>query len=198
MKLESHAPMRLVERSHPALHEPAAPVDRVDVGTSNLLADMAHFMREQGGCGLAAPQVGVPYRLIVVDAGNGLIKAANPTIVDRQGGVLSLEGCLSVKGSLSVVWRASQVTVQATDQDGRPFTRLCKGLEARCFQHEIDHLDGKLMTDRALFTVTPLRALGGVAGTIAGAVTRGVSGAIVGGVAGVALAWSAEKAFGWA
>lgn len=197
MKLEATTPMRLVGRRDPVLHQPAQPVDSLDQSTGRVLDEMASFMRQSGGCGLAGPQVGIPYRLIVVDAGGGLVKAANPEIVARSGGVPSLEGCLSLSGTMSLVWRSSQVTVKGTDEKGQPFLRQCRGLESRCFQHEIDHLDGKLMTDRTLVSITPLRLLGGAGGAIAGGLMRGVPGAIIGGAAGLGLAWGAEKAFGF-
>ena len=179
-------------RQEAILHEPAAPVDQVDLQVRTSLDEMAQFMQKHGGCGLAAPQVGLDQRMVVVDAGHGLVEMVNPTIVERKGGTFSLEGCMSLPNSMSLVWRSREVTVAGLDQEGQPVERPCTGLESRCFQHEIDHLDGKLMTDQALVTVTPLRALLGAGGALAGGILRGAAGAAVGGSVGLALAWGAE------
>jgi len=192
--LQRPATLGLLPSNHPMLHQPAAPVDQVDLSVRETLQDMKALMREAGGCGLAGPQVGVPHQLIVVDGGQGPVAMANPQIVARSGGTPSLEGCLSLPHSMSLVWRSSKVTVEGLDQNGSKIRKECAGLEARCYQHEIDHLKGTLIRDRALVTVTPLRFLGATAGGIGGAVLHGVGGGIVGGVLGAATAWAIEKA----
>ena len=134
----------------------AEPVAAVDDGVRKLLSDMAETMYREAGIGLAAPQVGVSRRVIVLDVpgeeegepGSGLIYAVNPRIVSRGGKCKITEGCLSFPGLEIDVERAERVTVEWLDGDGNPRTRDCQDLLAICFQHEIDHLDGIVFTDR--------------------------------------------------
>jgi peptide deformylase len=184
----------LLPSNDPMLHQPAARVDQVDRSVQDTFQDMKDLMRREGGCGLAGPQVGVPHQMIIVDGGQGPVAMANPEIVARSGGTPSLEGCLSLPKSLSLVWRSSQVTVEGLDQNGAKIRKECTGLESRCYQHEIDHLKGTLIRDRALVTVTPLRFLGTAGGAVGGAIWHGLGGGIIGGVLGAATAWAIEKA----
>jgi len=130
----------------------AEPVASVDDEIRQLAADMAETMYAAPGVGLAAPQVGILRRLIVLDCGSEespeLIKAANPEILERQGDSCEEEGCLSVPGYYAAVKRSSWVKVRYQDMDGQVVEREADGLLAICFQHEIDHLDGKLFVDR--------------------------------------------------
>ena len=135
------------------LHAPAAPVTRFDAGLQRLIDDMIETMYAAPGIGLAAPQVGVPLRVFVVDLSVGrdraqLITLVNPEFVQREGTQLEEEGCLSVPGFNATVLRPSRVVVQGLDREENPQTLEGTGLLARAFQHEMDHLDGRLFVDR--------------------------------------------------
>jgi peptide deformylase len=138
------------------LRRKAEPVESVDVDVCRVLNDMAETMYRQNGIGLAAPQVGISRRLITLDVpseeegepGSGLILAVNPRITARDGKTVVTEGCLSFPGLEIDITRADHVTVEYLDETGASHTRACEGLLAVCFQHEIDHLDGMVFTDR--------------------------------------------------
>ena len=117
-----------------------------------LLDDMVDTMADAEGVGLAAPQIGISKRLIIVDARDehGLLKLINPEIVSRQGRQTDVEGCLSFPGLAGEVERDEQVTVRALAVDGRRLEICATGLMARALQHEIDHLDGILFVDRVI------------------------------------------------
>ncbi len=132
----------------PRLHQRALPVAAVDDEIRVLIADMAETMYAAPGIGLAATQIDVHRRVIVIDLSesrDGLQVFINPEIVDRssESGRYE-EGCLSVPGVFEDVERPARVTVRALDGEGRPFTLEAEGLLAVCIQHEIDHLDGKV------------------------------------------------------
>mgnify|MGYP001359433818 CR=1 FL=1 len=134
----------------PVLRTPAQPVARVTREIRQLLDRMAATMYAADGIGLAAPQVGVSKRIIVVDVGDGLIELINPEIVRRGEEVeAAYEGCLSLPRLLAEVERPTSVQVTGLDRRGRRIWIEGDGLLARCLQHEIDHLDGVLITDRA-------------------------------------------------
>lgn len=114
-----------------------------------LLDDMAQTMYAHDGAGLAAVQVGILKRLIVIDAGDGLIKLINPEIIAADGEQRHMEGCLSIPGVCAEVVRPEKVTVRAAGIDGSMVTMEGTGLLARAFCHEIDHLDGILFIDKA-------------------------------------------------
>ena len=101
------------------------------------------------GVGLAAPQVGASLQIIVVDDGDGLIELINPVIIERVGSAVAEEGCLSCPGYTGEVERAQNIIVEGLDRNMRKLRIECVGLLARIFQHEIDHLDGVLFTERA-------------------------------------------------
>jgi peptide deformylase len=138
------------------LRRKADPVETVDDETRRLLDDMAQTMYRQNGIGLAAPQVGVSKRIITLDVpseeeglpGSGLILAVNPRILSREGRMVVTEGCLSFPGLEIDIQRAERVVVEYLDDRGTPCTKECQGLLAVCFQHEVDHLDGVVFTDR--------------------------------------------------
>jgi peptide deformylase len=115
-----------------------------------LVEDMTDTMYDEVGIGLAAPQVGVSLRLMVVgDAeGRGVQALVNPVIAEQGGSVTAEEGCLSLPGIFAAVTRAEWVRLEAQDLEGRPVAITARGLRARVFQHEIDHLDGVLFIDR--------------------------------------------------
>lgn len=130
------------------LRQQSRPVEVFDDRLHQLLDDMGETLYKKDGVGLAAPQVGVRRRVVVVDAGDGLIELVNPEITFTDGQQLGEEGCLSVPGIQKRVMRAMTVTVKAVDRNGEPFEITGQGLKARAFCHEIDHLDGILFIDR--------------------------------------------------
>jgi peptide deformylase len=135
------------------LHERAQPVATITADIDRLIDDMIETMYAAPGIGLAAPQIGVPLRLFVVDLSvgrdlNGLMVMLNPEIVELDGVQLEEEGCLSVPGFNATVVRPTRVVVKGLDRHGTEQTKEGTGLLARAFQHEIDHLDGTLFVDR--------------------------------------------------
>ncbi len=123
------------------------PIKKFDARLSLILRDMAETMYQAGGVGLAAPQIGIKRRLVVIDVGEGLIEMVNPEITDQTGSCGMVEGCLSVPGRRGFVTRPEKVSVRAQDKDGKFFTFPADGLLARAVQHELDHLDGVLYVD---------------------------------------------------
>ena len=113
-----------------------------------ILRDMAETMYREGGVGLAAPQIGIKRRIVVIDVGEGLLELINPEIIMSDGEVGMVEGCLSVPGRRGIVVRPEKVTVKAQNRKGESFSIQGDGLLARCLQHEIDHLDGVLYVDK--------------------------------------------------
>jgi peptide deformylase len=134
----------------PVLRRRALPIEEVTPEIRTIIADMTETMYDEVGVGLAAPQVGVSLRLIVVgdEEGKGVQALVNPVIVEQGGQATSEEGCLSIRGIFAPVTRALWVRVEARDQDGKPVTIAARGLRARVLQHELDHLDGILFLDR--------------------------------------------------
>lgn len=134
----------------PILRRKADTIPAVSQEIKGLIADMIETMYHQIGIGLAAPQVGIPLRLIIVDEakGGGARPLINPAITARHGSVEGEEGCLSIPGIFAPVVRAEWVKVGALDGDGVPLELEASGLLARVIQHEIDHLDGILFIDR--------------------------------------------------
>jgi peptide deformylase len=134
----------------PVLRRRAAPVERVTPEIRRMIADMTDTMYEEVGIGLAAPQVGISLRLMVVgdEEGRGAQALINPVITEQGGEVTAEEGCLSIPGIFAPVSRAEWVRLEAQDEEGRPVSLRASGLRARVFQHEMDHLDGVLFIDR--------------------------------------------------
>ena len=134
----------------PVLRRRANPVDAVTPEIRRLVSDMIDTMYDEVGIGLAAPQVGASVRLLVVgdEEGRGAQALVNPAITAQGGKVTAEEGCLSLPGIFAQVTRSEWVTLEAQDLDGRPIAITARGLRARVFQHEIDHLDGVLFIDR--------------------------------------------------
>jgi peptide deformylase len=135
------------------LHQPASVVTDFDDSLQRLIDDLIETMYAAPGIGLAAPQVGVPARVFVADLSvgrdrDGLIVMVNPTFVEREGMQLEDEGCLSVPGFNATVVRPSRAVLQGFDRHGQEHTIEAKGLLARAFQHEMDHLDGVVFVDR--------------------------------------------------
>jgi peptide deformylase len=135
------------------LHDAARPVDSISPEINSVIADMVDTMYAAPGIGLAAPQIGVPLRIFVVDISlgrdpSGLIVMVNPEFVLREGLQLEEEGCLSVPGFNATVVRPERAIVKGLDRTGAEQQREGTGLLARAFQHEMDHLDGTLFVDR--------------------------------------------------
>jgi len=134
----------------PRLHKKAAPVVEVNDSIRKLIADMAETMYEAPGVGLAATQVDVHRRVVVIDVSEdktGLLALVNPEILERSGQQECEEGCLSVPGIYEKVIRAEKIRFRALDRDGQPFEMEAEGLLAVCVQHEIDHLNGKVFVE---------------------------------------------------
>ena len=144
------AVLKIRKYGDPVLRRRAAPVDGVTPDLRRIVADMTDTMYDEVGIGLAAPQVGVSLRLIVIgDAeGKGVQALVNPLITEQGGQVTAEEGCLSIPGVFAPVTRAAWVKVEARDADGEPVSLTARGLRARVLQHEMDHLDGVLFIDR--------------------------------------------------
>jgi peptide deformylase len=134
----------------PVLRRRAVPVEQVTPDIRRLADDMVDTMYDEVGIGLAAPQVGTSIRLMVVgdEEGRGAQVLLNPAITAQGGSVTAEEGCLSLPGVFAQVTRSEWVTLEAQDLEGRPIAITARGLRARVFQHEIDHLDGVLFIDR--------------------------------------------------
>lgn len=141
--------LEIKEYGEPILREKALPVEEVTPEILNLIKDMAETMYTASGVGLAASQVGVQKRIILVDGEeDGLIVLINPMIIKSEGEVVAEEGCLSFPNIYSQVKRSSNVTIKALNENGDPVEITKEGLTARALQHEIDHLDGILFIDR--------------------------------------------------
>lgn len=149
----------IVKEPDEVLHKKAKEVTKITPNVQKLMTDMAETMYDAEGVGLAAPQVGILKRIIVIDAGdeNGLIAMINPEIVAKDGEQFGIEGCLSIPGLNGDVRRAMTVTVKGLNRDGEEYIVTGSELLARAFQHEIDHLDGILFTDVADRVYEPVR-----------------------------------------
>lgn len=131
------------------LRRKAKPVERVTKRVQKLIRDMAETMYDAKGVGLAAPQVGVSQQIIVADDGEGLIALINPRITRREGAEVDVEGCLSIPDIVAYVERATTIEIEGLDERGRPVRFQAEGYLARILQHEVDHLNGVLITDIA-------------------------------------------------
>lgn len=142
--------LRIVCYPDPVLHQPCAAVQEFSEELAALAERMLVLMREAKGVGLAAPQVGVPLRLFVCnprgEEGHQVI-CVNPALLDLSGADEKEEGCLSIPGVSVAMRRATRAVIEARDATGRPFRKIGVDLEARVWQHEIDHLDGRLIID---------------------------------------------------
>lgn len=136
------------------LRKHARRVDKFDKRLRTLLDDMADTMYKADGVGLAAPQVGILKRVVVIDVGDGLIELVNPEIISAEGKAEGPEGCLSVPGRRGMVERPERVTVAAQNRDGKPIRIEATELLAVCLCHEIDHLDGVLYVDKMTEEIT--------------------------------------------
>ena len=131
----------------PALHKVCRPVVAFDKKLHKLLDDMGETMREANGVGLAAPQVGILRRVVTVDLGDEILELVNPELVETDGEQTGPEGCLSVPGKYGLVTRPNYAKVKAQNRYGEWFEVEAEELIARCFCHELDHLDGIVYTE---------------------------------------------------
>ena len=139
---------KIIELGDEKLRKQCKPVEKFDLRLRLLLKDMADTMYKANGVGLAAPQVGILKRIVVVDIGDGLIEMINPEIIHFEGEQTGPEGCLSVPGRSGVVTRPNVVTVRYLDRNGDEYEATAEGFLARAFCHELDHLDGTLYVDK--------------------------------------------------
>ncbi|MGM0370548.1 MAG: peptide deformylase [Bacillota bacterium] len=143
--------LQIREVGDPVLRTPANQVDRVTDKTRELLDNMQETMYDANGVGLAAPQVGISKDIVVIDIGKGLLELINPEIVEEsEKTYIDEEGCLSIPGKTDQVKRAYEIEVQALDRDGEQIEFDAQGLLARAIQHELDHLEGVLFTDKTV------------------------------------------------
>ena len=150
------AKLNIIKDGDPLLHKNSRPVEAITPRILTLLDDMTETMRAANGCGLAAVQVGVLRRIVVIEVEEGTVyELINPQIIKRNGKQQEMEGCLSVPGKYGITDRPMTVTVKALDRNGVPFELTGSELLARAICHETDHLDGILFTDHALKILTP-------------------------------------------
>lgn len=138
---------KILTDQEPALHKVCRPVEKFDKRLHRLLDDMKETLLEANGVGLAAPQVGILRRVVIVDTGSQILELVNPTLLETSGEQEGPEGCLSVPGRYGLVKRPYVAKVRAQDRDGAWFEAEGEELIARCFCHELDHLDGILYTE---------------------------------------------------
>ena len=148
------AVMKILRLGDETLRKKSHPVTKIDRRTIGLLKDMAETMYAADGCGLAAPQVGILRRIVVIDVGDGLIELINPEIIESEGEEIGVEGCLSVPGRRGTVKRPTKVVVRALDKKGREIELTAEGFLARAVCHELDHLDGTVYVDKMIEDVT--------------------------------------------
>ncbi|MBQ6889632.1 MAG: peptide deformylase [Oscillospiraceae bacterium] len=137
---------KILTDKEPSLHKVCKEVTVFDKKLHKLLDDMADTLAEANGVGLAAPQVGILRRVVIVDVGDEILELVNPTLVETSGEQIGAEGCLSVPGRYGLVKRPNVAKVKAQDRYGEWFEAEGEELIARCFCHELDHLDGIVYT----------------------------------------------------
>ena len=138
---------KIMTVKEPCLHKVCRPVEKFDGKLHKLLDDMKETLLDANGVGLAAPQVGILRRVVVVDTGEEMLELVNPELLETSGEQEGAEGCLSVPGKYGLVKRPMVAKVRAQDRDGDWFEVEGEELIARCFCHEIDHLDGIVYTE---------------------------------------------------
>lgn len=143
---------KIVTVPDPILRQKAQKVEKVNDGVIRVLENMRDTMYAADGVGLAAPQIGVSKRMIVIDPGDQLIEMINPEIIAREGEQTAREGCLSVPDLVGWCKRSQKITVRGINREGEEIEMQAADMLARVFQHEIDHLDGILFPDKAIQT----------------------------------------------
>lgn len=146
---------QIVKEGDDVLTKKCRPVVKFDGRLAALIDDMIETLHLANGVGLAAPQVGILRRVVIVDVGEGVIELVNPQIIAYSGEQESLEGCLSCPGEWGITRRPDYVKVKAQDRNGKEFTIEGRELLAKAFCHEIDHLDGILYKQKAIRMLTP-------------------------------------------
>ena len=138
---------KILTVKEPALHKVCKPVEKFDWRLHKLLDDMRETLIDSNGVGLAAPQVGILRRVVLVDNGEEILELVNPTLVETDGEQVGAEGCLSVPGKYGLVKRPYYAKVRAQDRHGEWYEAEGEEIMARCFCHELDHLDGIVYTE---------------------------------------------------
>ncbi len=138
---------KILTDKDPALHKVCRPVEKFDGRLHKLLDDMKETLIDANGVGLAAPQVGILRRVVLVDTGDEVLELINPSLLETSGEQVGAEGCLSLPGKYGIVKRPNYAKVRAQDRYGNWFEAEGEELIARCFCHELDHLDGILYTE---------------------------------------------------
>ena len=138
---------KILTDKDPALHKVCRPVEKFDGRLHKLLDDMAETLEQANGVGLAAPQIGILRRVVLVDTGEEVLELINPTLLETSGEEVGAEGCLSVPGKYGLVKRPNYAKVRAQDRNGNWYEAEGEELIARCFCHELDHLDGIVYTE---------------------------------------------------
>ena len=138
---------KILTADEPALHKVCRPVEKFDWRLRKLLDDMKETLAQANGVGLAAPQVGILRRVVIVDTGEEILELVNPELLETDGEQEGAEGCLSVPGKYGLVKRPYYAKVRAQNRDGEWFEAEGEELIARCFCHELDHLDGIVYTE---------------------------------------------------
>ena len=138
---------KILTDKDPALHKVCRPVEKFDGRLHRLLDDMKETLAEANGVGLAAPQVGILRRVVLVDTGDEVLELINPSLLETSGEQVGAEGCLSIPGKYGLGKRPNYAKVRAQDRNGNWFEAEGEELIARCFCHELDHLDGILYTE---------------------------------------------------
>lgn len=147
---------RILQDDHPVLRQKTAEVIKINSGVTRLLDEMRETMREADGVGLAANQVGVSKRILIAADGEDIIyELINPYCEASEGDEIGVEGCLSVPGKYGEVPRSTKIVVTALNRNGQKIRLTAEGLLARILQHEVDHLDGILFTDKAVRLLDP-------------------------------------------
>lgn len=145
----------IVKKGDPVLEKKCRVVEKFDDRLTVLIDDMIETLHDSGGVGLAAPQVGILKRVVVIDIGEGVIELVNPQIIKQSGEQKEIEGCLSCPDEWGITKRPMNVTVKAQDRNGKEFTVSGSGLLAKAFCHELDHLDGILFLSKIIRRVSP-------------------------------------------
>ena len=147
--------LNIVKEGDPILRKKSRPVTEITPRIRQLVEDMAETLIDANGAGLAAPQVGILRRIVLVDTGDEILTLINPEIIAAEGEQEEMEGCLSVPDVWGITHRPAKVTVRAMNLAGEIYEKTGEGLLARAFCHELDHLEGTLFVDNAVHILTP-------------------------------------------
>lgn len=146
--------LNILKDGEETLRKKSKPVEKISPRLIQLLDDMQDTLKDSGGVGLAAPQVGILRRVVLVDNGEKVLELINPEIIEAKGEQEDYEGCLSVPGRWGVTRRPAYVKVRAMNRQGKYYEADGTGIVARCFCHELDHLEGILFTDKVVRMLT--------------------------------------------